>query len=383
MSSPSEDVVLVTGFPSFRARKLVEQLLVDPTVREVHVVVHARLAAHAAQFLAALGPADAARLIVHPGDAAAIDLGLSGAERRELAARITRIHHLAQTTYPGTPRDLALAVNVGGLREVVELAEDTASLQALVLHSSTAVAGDRRGVVLEEELAQGQGFRSVVEETLAIAERNARAAMGEVPIVVVRPAHLVGDSVTGEIDRLDGPYLLVWLMLSAPEELPLLLPARGDRPLCLVPVDHAMRVARRLGRDPRARGRTFHVVDPAPLSARRVFEAVARASGRRGPRGFIPGDVSRYLLRAPGLPPGVRTPRNLVDLMTTDVRYDDRGARELLDGTGITCPPFESYVDALVGFVRRQIEERRHAGSEGAEGVEGAGAIQEVEDALS
>ncbi|MBM4362236.1 MAG: SDR family oxidoreductase [Deltaproteobacteria bacterium] len=383
MSSRSEDVVLVTGFPSFRARKLVEQLLADPAVREVHVIVHARLAAQAARFLASLGPEDASRLVVHPGDAAAIDLGLSGAERRELAGRIHRIHHLAQTTYPGTPRDLAVAVNVGGFREVLELARDVASLDALVVHSSVAVVGDRRGVVLEEELACGQGFRSVVEETLAVAERNARAAMGEVPIVVVRPAHLVGDSVTGEIDRLDGPYLLVWLMLSAPEELPLLLPARGDRPLCLVPVDHVMRVARQLGRDPRALGRTFHVVDPAPLSARRVFEAVARASGRRGPRGFIPGDVSRYLLRAPGLPPGVRTPRSLVDMMTTDVRYDDRGARERLDGTGIACPPFESYVGVLVGFVRRQLEERRHAGDEAAEEADRAGGTEEVEDALA
>ena len=61
--------------------------------------------------------------------------------------------------------------------------------------------------------------------------------MGELPIAIVRPTQIVGDSRTGEVDRFDGPYLLILLILSAPQDFPVLLPARGDTPMNLVPID--------------------------------------------------------------------------------------------------------------------------------------------------
>src|SRR5207247_1662710 len=130
--------------------------------------------------------------------------------------------------------------------------------------------GDRTGVGLEEELKRGQSFRNVVEETKARAEKLIRAAMTELPIAVVRPTILIGNSNTGEVDRFDGPYLLILLIVTSPPDFALPLLGRGEAPLNLVPIDFVVRAACAIGKDPRAAGRTFHLVDPNPQTARRV-----------------------------------------------------------------------------------------------------------------
>src|SRR5260221_10497866 len=168
MVSTSE-VVLVTGFPSFRGRKMVEQLLSGSPTAQVYAIVHPKLSEQAKTFLGHLEPSERDRVVVYEGDAAAIDLGLSGVEYRELAGRVERIHHVAQVTYPGVSRKIAELVNVGAMREILEFARVCERLACLICHSSAQVSGSRTGLVLEEELSARQSFRSPVEETLAPA----------------------------------------------------------------------------------------------------------------------------------------------------------------------------------------------------------------------
>jgi thioester reductase-like protein len=385
MARPGYDsVVLITGFPSFAARKLLEHVLATEPRALVYAVVLPKLAAQARAELEGIEGAAAAggggqawheRVVLLEGDAAAMDLGLSGAEFRQLAREIERIHHLAHASYLGVDRRTAEALNVAGTGEVLEFARACASLECLVHHSTALVAGDRRGVVYEDELECGQGFRTVIEETRLRAEVVARRAMGGVPVAVVRPATIVGDSGTGEIDRLDGLYLLVLLIIAAPAEIAIPLPGRGDVPLNIVPVDFVIRAAHAIGRDRRAPGRTFHLADPRPLSARRVFELVARAAGRPAARGHIPSNLAKALLRTPGIERFVRSPRAFVEQLMTPVRYDTRNADQALAGTGIECPPFESYVDALVTAVQDRLRERRER--------QAAEAETDIEDPLS
>src|SRR6201995_2532325 len=107
--------VLVTGFPSFRGRKMVAQLLSAAPATRVFAIVHPKLVEQAKAFLEQLDPDDRARVEPYEGDAAAIDLGLSGKEYRELAARVERIHHVAQVTYPGVSRKIAELLTVGAV----------------------------------------------------------------------------------------------------------------------------------------------------------------------------------------------------------------------------------------------------------------------------
>jgi nucleoside-diphosphate-sugar epimerase len=228
-----------------------------------------------------------------------------------------------------------------------------------VAHSTAQVSGDREGVVLEAELKAGQRFHNVMEETRARGERMLRAAMDRVPVAVLRPSIVVGDSTTGEIDRMDGPYLLFVLILTAPPDLAIPLPGRGDAPLHLVPVDYVARAACAIGKHPKAPGRTFHLVDPSPLPARRVFELVAEHGGRRSPRGFIPANFARALLRTPGIERFAKSPRGLLETLGTDVTFDARNTGEILRGTDIRCPPIASYIGRLVEYVKLRQREKR------------------------
>ncbi len=359
MSRPGYDeVVLLTGFPSFSARKMAEELLKDPRVL-VHAVVREKLAIDAEAALDMLPLEQRRRVNVIEGDAAWMDLGLSGSELRSLTGEVDRIHHCARVSYLGADRATVEHMNVNGAREILEFAEACHDLKSLVFHSSTLVSGNRTGLVREDELDKGQKLRNVVEETSLRAEEMMRAAMPKIPIVVVRPSMVVGDSLTGEVDRFDGPYLLILLLLTAPPEVALPLPGKGDVPLHLVPADYVAKAASTIGRDPRAPGRTFHLVDPNPLTARRVFELFARAGGRRMPRGSIPASFTKVLLRTPGIDRFVKSPRAFLETLTTPVSYATSQTDAILAGSGIVCPPFETYVDKLVEFVQDKMREKR------------------------
>src|SRR5690606_11955390 len=130
-------------------------------------------------------------------------------------------------------------------------------------------------------------------------------------------------------------------------------------PLNLVPVDYVVEAGMHIARHPRAIGRTFHIVDPDPLTTRRVVELIADAAGRPVPKAFVPGFVTSTLLKAPGLGRLSHVPRAFLDQLRTEVVYDCRNTQERLVGSAIRCPGFEDYVQPMVRFVRQQQAELR------------------------
>ncbi|MEZ4224194.1 MAG: SDR family oxidoreductase [Polyangiaceae bacterium] len=365
--------ILVTGFPNFRGRKAVEHILATEPAAQVVAVVKEDFHETAEACLKTWPAARRKRVKLLRGDAAAMDFGLSGEEYVELCGSVTHLLHTAQVTYPGASREMADNVNLGGAREVVEFCRQSTTLQSALVFSSAGVSGDRTGLVRERDLMLGQSFRTPVEASLARAERLLSRYMPELPITIVRPTQIIGDSRTGEVDRFDGPYLVIMLIVSSPPELPVPLPTRGDAPMNLVPIDFVVDAALRLLKEPRARGRTFHIADPRPLSVRRVYELVANAGGKRLSQGFIPTRVSKAVLSAAGASATGRSHKALVDFLATPVRYDTSGFDEILGGELPPCPPFETYVDALVAFVNKRVQERRQQQN---------AALEELDDAL-
>jgi nucleoside-diphosphate-sugar epimerase len=240
MTHPTE-VTLLTGFPTtFLATRVLGALLATDPQRQLRCVVQPKFRDRAEERLRALPAEQRGRVRILEGDASHMDLGLSGHEFNELAKEVHVIHHCAAVTYLGVQRRVAEGANVDGAREVIELAEQAPQLRRLVHWSTALVSGARRGYVHESELDAAAGFRNVIEETRFRAEGIVRGAMGRVPTTILRPSIVVGDATTGEIDRFDGPYLLVLLMLNAPMDLRIPLPGRGDIPLNVVPVDYVV-----------------------------------------------------------------------------------------------------------------------------------------------
>jgi nucleoside-diphosphate-sugar epimerase len=361
MPRPGYDtVLLVTGYPSLHARRMIEQIVTSEPGALVYVLVPTEpedAAAEAPELQ--LSAEQQARVVFLEGSPHAMDLGLSGAEFRQVAREVDRIHHLAHAGSSAIDSHAAHAINVVGAAEILELARAAPQLACLVVHSTAHVSGDRTGVVHEDDLEAGQSFRSAADETRMRAEVLLRRAMREVPIAVVRPTTIVGGTTAGENDRLEGIYLLVLLVVATPAEIAIPFPGRGDTPLNIVPLDYAIRAAHAIGRHPSAPGRTFHLADPNPLSARSVFELVTHAGGKRAARGSIPSNLAKALLRTPGIERFARSPRAFVEQLTSNVRYDTRNTDLVLGSAGLICPPFESYVDDLVNVVREHVKARQ------------------------
>lgn len=339
--------VLVTGFPGRQpAIHLVRELAIRGE-RSVCCLVTEGREERARELVDAL-PEDAReRVSLWIGDARSIDLGLSGEELEQLTARVEVIHHCACVTDPAATKEEA-AGNVKSTAEILELAEDAPRLRQLVFWSSATVSGNREGFVRENELTDQMGFRNPVEESLYRAEQMLRESGDELPIVILRPAVMVGDSMTGETEDLGGLYLLIRFLLSAPEDYRIPTPSRTGVRISTVPVDYAVRAALKIAEDERAIGRTFHIVDPKPVTVHHALRLFAEATGRPAPREHDPLNLATALMRAPGMQRFTNTTRAFLDQLRTDVIYDDRNTREVLAGTGVSCPDLGSYVDVMV-----------------------------------
>jgi thioester reductase-like protein len=183
--------------------------------------------------------------------------------------------------------------------------------------------------------------------------------MGDVPATVYRPGIVVGDSRTGEIDRFEGPYALAILLVASPVTVPLPLPGDAVAPLNVAPVDFVIDAALSIAANPAGAGRTVHLVDPAPLSARRVYEMIAERAGKRLPTISLPARAVQALLQLPLLERLTRAHRPAIEYVNSLAIYNCRNQLELLEGTGIRCPPIASYLDRLTEFVQATYARRR------------------------
>jgi thioester reductase-like protein len=336
----------VTGYPGFMAKRLVAALVEKEPGRRVWCLTVPQEAERARLEVARLPEGHGVELL--EGDVTAMHLGLSGREYVAVTSEVEHVFHLAALSSVEAPAQALREVNVEGTRTVLELCRDARGLERLVHFSSFAVAGLRSGLVLEEELEVGQAFRSEYEASKLAGEKLVRKAMGRLPAVVLRPAVVVGDSRTGEVERFEGPYALGMLLLISPLVLPLPLPDTSEAPLNVVPVDFVVAAALALASHPEAAGQTVHLVDPRPMSARRAFQRVAERVNARLPPFNFNARLADWVLALPGMDRLLRPQREALTWVQTQARYSTTHARRLLEGQGVQCPPLDSYLDRLV-----------------------------------
>lgn len=352
----------VTGYPGFIGKRLVEHIAKQAPDGKIYLLVQPKFQKDARRYVDQIQ--SGAQIEILTGDIVDMHLGLSGEEYNRLCEEVTDIFHLAAIYYLGVPREIAWRVNVDGTRNVLELARDCRKLRRFNHFSTCYVSGDREGVIAEDELDMGQSFRNAYEETKFHAEKLVRRASQSLPVTIYRPSSVVGDSKTGEIDRFEGPYYLGILLVTSPLAVPLPLPGNGVAPLNVVPVDFVVDAVWALSRDPRAEGKTLHLVDPNPMSARRVYELIAEKANKRLPRFNLSAKAADVMLRLPVLEKLARPQRAAISYVNQLAIYNCHNTLTLLDGTGIHCPPLSTYLDTLVAYVRDYYRRRREVQSE-------------------
>lgn len=337
----------VTGYPGFIGKRLVKHLALENPDGHIALLVQPKFVKEATAYAAKL---KGAKIEILAGDIVDMHLGLSGGEYQRLTRQTTHVFHLAAISYLGMPREVARKVNVEGTRNVLEMARACPKLERFVHYSTCYVSGDRVGVIAEDELDVGQSFRNAYEETKFQAEQLVQKAKAKLPVTIIRPSTVVGDSKSGEIDRFEGPYYLGMLLVMSPLVLPLPLPGNGVAPLNVIPVDFAVEATWALAQNPKAVGKTVHVVDPNPMSARRVYELIAERANKKLPRFTLSARATDLFLRLPGLEKVARPQRAAIHYVNHLALYNCHTALELLDGTGVRCPPLGTYLDKLIDY---------------------------------
>jgi thioester reductase-like protein len=352
----AHEVCLLTGLPDgFLARKLLDQLLLAHPNSSMLCPVNDAGYDRAHALLSQLSAHDRERVELLRGDVTAMDFGLSGAAYLDLAARVNVIHHCMCASQGGVARDSERRHFVGSTGEVLELAAARGSKVRRVVHwSSARLFRPHNGRITESEHSTESGPRSRDDEARYRAELLAREFIKRVPLTILRPSIIVGDSRTGEMDRSEPIYALLQLIVNSPHELRIPLPGSGEQACHLVPLDYVVEAGLAVADHPDSAGRTFQLVDERPNSLARVFELLNEAAERTPAPPGLARNLSALLFNAPGLERFGQVPRSFLDLLAADLTYDARNTRELLAGTGIECPSPNSYLNLMVNRLKRE-----------------------------
>jgi thioester reductase-like protein len=351
---PDRETFFITGFPGFIANRLLERLsrkdcafilLVQPSL--------ANRAREEIARIAQLSGRNVADFQFVEGDISKPGLALSDADLELVQQQTTRVFHLAAVYDLAVPEDLAMRVNAGGTRHVVELARTLPHLRQFHHVSTCYVAGKREGVILETELRHDAGYRNYYEKSKYLAELEVESAKKDLPVTIHRPAVVCGDSRTGETGKYDGVYYLIHYLLRWPSVLSTINIGNHKVSLNLVPVDFVVDGMAALAFDERAISKTLQLADPAPLTTNQLFNAIANSIDGHQSKITAPAKWVRFFLMLPPSPKITGLPHNAVPYFFVKQLYDTTQAQELLAPHGIRCPLFETYVDRIVDFAKQ------------------------------
>jgi NAD(P)-dependent dehydrogenase (short-subunit alcohol dehydrogenase family) len=187
----------------------------------------------------------------------------------------------------------------------------------------------------------------------------------------------VGDSRTGEMDKIDGPYYFFKLIQRMRQLLPPWLPAiglEGGR-INIVPVDFVVDALDHIGHQQGIAQRCFHLVDPVGYRVGDVLDIFSRAA--HAPRmnlfinaallGFIPRGVKKGLMAiAPirrvrnAIMKDLGLPEDILEFVNYPTRFDSREAQAMLKGSGIACPDLKDYAWRLWDYWERHLDPDLH-----------------------
>ncbi len=358
----------VTGATGFIGRHLVERLL--GREGDIYVLVREGSEDKLERLQTAAGD-QADRLKPVTGDISQPGLGLSEEDKQALKG-VDHFFHLAaiyDITADDEERNRRL--NVLGTQNAVDLANE---LEAKRFHfaSSIAVAGEHDGLFTEDDFDVEQKLTHPYHQTKFEAEKLVRQ-QAKVPWRVYRPAIVVGDSRTGEMDKIDGPYYFFKAIQKVRHAVPEWFPLVGLEVgrTNIVPVDYVAAAMDHIAHEDGLDSRAFHLVNPKMQKVGDVMNTFASAGHAphmvlrvdKRMTDMLPKGILSYAMKLPALKDIRRSvladmgvPDKVLEYVALAPNFDARDTRRALEGSGIELPPLESYADKLWDYWERNLD---------------------------
>jgi myxalamid-type nonribosomal peptide synthetase MxaA len=300
-----------------------------------------------------------ARLRAVPGDVAQAGLALSRAAYERLSLAVDAVLHSAAVVNFIYPYQALKAVNVDGVRHIIEFA-GSGRVKPVHYLSTTAVwpMGSHRTFYEDTPLDHDLRLNLAYDETKWVGEKMLQqAAARALPVAVYRPGEVSGDSRTGYADLSHLASAFVKGNLQAG-----LFPAL-DSFLDMAPVDYVARAVVHLISEGNPLGGTFHLCNPRPMHARDTYDWMHR-------QGYtfevVPFDEWRWRLLAHeefagnALYPFAALLEEFAERNLQLPTWDTTHAVRALAGTPVQCPAVDdrlltTYMDYYVtsGYLQK------------------------------
>jgi len=359
----------ITGATGFIGKRLVKKILEREDSNVFFLIRESEK--DALEHIYEYWDCDRSRVTPVVGDLTEPLLGVSAGDRKKIGKKTAHFFHLAAIYDLKADAESQLKVNVEGTRNTVRFAEAIGA-KRFHLFSSIASAGLFEGLFREDMFEEAEGLEHPYFRTKHDSEGIVRRECS-IPWRIFRPALVVGDSRTGEMDKIDGPYYFFKLIQKLRKALPSWMPTigiEGGR-INVVPVDFIVNAVDHIAHLKGEDGKCFHLVDPTPMRVGDLLNTFARAA--HAPEmsmrinaalfSFIPYHMRKGLM---ALTP-VRRIRNAVmkDLglpedmfrfVNYPTRFDCRETTRVLKGTGIAVPPLDTYAWRLWDYWERHLD---------------------------
>ena len=359
----------VTGGSGFIGKRLIRTLLERPDAH-VYVLLRNPSADRLAELFRFWG-ADATRVTPIKGDVTKQGLGIEAGQLEQIVGKVDHFFHLAAIYDLEADPEAEMRTNIEGTHNAVALA---AAIGSKRFHhmSSIAAAGLYQGVFREDMFEEATNLEHPYFTSKHESEKLVRNEC-RIPWRIYRPGLVIGDSRTGEMDKVDGPYYFFKLIQKMRKLLPSWAPSigiEGGR-INLVPVDFVVAALVHLAHVEGEDGRCFHLTDPHPLRVGDLLNIFARAA--HAPDMTI--RLNAALLRL--IPPGIMTtlmtltptrrirkavmkdlglPQDIFTFVNYPTRFDNREAARLLEPAGIRAPPLDDYAWRIWDYWERHLD---------------------------
>ena len=361
----------VTGASGFIGKRLVKKLLERQDTTVYFLMRDDKGQAKKVKALRTYWGVNEKRVIPMTGDLKEPLLGLSRADQKLLKKNVEHFFHLAAIYDLKASAEEQIEVNINGTKNAVALANaiDAGCFEHV---SSIAAAGMYEGVFREDMFDEAENFEHPYFKTKHDSEQIVRAEV-KGHWRVYRPGLVVGDSKTGEMDKVDGPYYFFKLIQRMRQMLPPWMPTigiEGGR-INIVPVDFVVNAIDHIAHKPGLDKRAFHLVDPQPMRVGDVLNTFADAA--HAPAftmrinaalfGFIPRSMKKGLMALTpirrirnAIMSDLGLPEDMMQFVNYPTRFDSRDTQAALKGSGIEVPPLESYAFRLWDYWERNLD---------------------------